>query len=351
MPNANVTPELSSIIKEMRQLTGTNAKDLADHIKKSAGFLSNVENGKATSIDLDVLFKIFNYFHKKNKDVDIQIDNFIENCMEVTYSLEEIEQRKNFTLFDKQFRNITIPPGYIDFIKQELQDKKISVDEVMEEINRNRDIDNPDGYEKNMLILNYQNSGGSETIVFELPSNFLDDILNGQIKKTNYVNLQGLLYALFILEGLSPLAAVEASHKELYRHKIYTLSERNKIMKDLEIKKLIGDNQSKSELPESVIEYQKYVTRILKVLSITRDFDNDYLNSKLNAFSENLETAESRSLMLGLIGLPLFKLKDVPEDKQKEAQKELFRHTKDLLNEILNKYKPEEQTIEIEKFD
>ena len=150
MPYIKITNELSTTIKELRNITKTTAMELAKAICRSNGYISNLENGKSSQIDLSELFKIFDFFKNKNDECDIVITQFLDKGILPYLSKAETREKEEFVRFDKQFRMIKIPKSFIDYFKSELQKNSLTSYEIMKEVNSNRYIENPDRYKKKM---------------------------------------------------------------------------------------------------------------------------------------------------------------------------------------------------------
>lgn len=325
MPYTPVTEQLSDTIRNLRKTTNTNAADLAKAINRSAGYISNLERGKSKQIELSELFDIFNFFSGNNEECNIIINQFLEKGLTAKLSKNEIHQKEEYVRFDKQFRQIKIPNSYIDYILGELNANSLTSKDVMKEVNSNRYIENPEQYEKNKIVIIQIDSGLiGERIIFELDDNFLQDIIDNKITSTNYINLQGLLYALFILKGLGEQKAADSSVDKLKEFKIYTLAERHQLVKE----KNLGFStdtpyQSISDLPDDMSQFFNICKQIIDILEKFNNVNSEYTLNKLNSLLDNLDTPQARSFTIGCFGLPIHMVESLNSEQCKELYQEI----------------------------
>lgn len=194
-----LTPQLGELIKSFRIRNEKTAKDISAIIDKTPSYLSKIENGSTKKIESSI---------------------FINMCNAITGSYEGI---KNFIIFafqnDTEYDKDTfitllniddilykfVPPKeLLTYIVDKMSDNNISISDIREEMNANKDL----------LRL-------SETLYESLPYNiyaYVDDekidsviklsydditiknILNNS-SETNYVTLEAILYSLYKLCG------------------------------------------------------------------------------------------------------------------------------------------------------
>lgn len=330
MPYTKITNDLSDTIKNLRSITKTTAADLAKAISRSSGYISNLENGKTSQIELSELFKIFNFFKNKNDECDIIITQFLDKGILPYLSKAETREQEEFIRFDKQFRKIKIPKSFIEYIKSELQQSSLTSFEIMEEVNSNRYIDNPDQYKKNVIVIIQDERGIGERIIFDLDEKFLQDILDGKITSTNYINLDGLLYGLYLKLGYDVETALKNAHHRLIEDKIYTFEERKRLIKEENVGLVFNrPNLDSTHLPDDVNEFYDISKKIFDILEVLNDVNPEYTLNKLQLLYNNLQQPKSRDFTLGCLGLPF----NLTETLSQAERKQLYKDIHQLITE------------------
>jgi len=353
MATTKVTPELGKIVRDLRKQAGITAADLAKAIRKSSGYISNIENSKAKIINCKDMFDIFEVLVSDAVDKS-RVNDFL-NSIKIDFDPSDITseiKREFFILFDKQFRAINIEESLVEYIKTEMDREGFTVDDVIAELNSNRAVENPEKYQKNKLIVGFLDDNFSvETIVFDLPTEFLSDILSRNTRSTNYIRLLGIVYALRMLIESNASVALSQAKAILYENRIYTLDERNKIMHDeeqlgvlQEIKRTHID-KSKSKLSEELIQYYEALNGLVDVLDVIKDEDAAYTAQSLENLAKSLNTYRVTSMALALLAMPLTGVETLTVDEQKLLFSKIRRLVEDTIGD-----KERNRGLEIEPF-
>lgn len=332
MPRINLTKEISEAIKDMRQSKDITASEIARDIQKSTGFISNIENCKSTTVDLRDIYTLIEHLTKddvKTKEVMIQL----LNNSTLLYSSDELKQRYALVSFDKQFRDIPIEDDFLDFVLSEIENIKLTPAQVIAEMNSNRFIDKNinDDFPPNKIIFS-TNPDEMPFILFKLPEDYLDRILSREKKTSNYITLEGILYAINLQKGYPPTQSTEKAHETLKQLKIYTLPERRKIIETENIRGIVSDINAKfdinnTSLPKSLVNYFQSIKTLNEEFDMLKEKNIEYITSRLTTLHDNLSHSETISLTLAFLGLPLSDLKHLPQNKQRE----FFNEVKNLL--------------------
>jgi vacuolar-type H+-ATPase subunit F/Vma7 len=362
MSIAKVTPELSILLKELRKLTNVTSKEIADFLNKSTGFVSNLENCKTPTIDSKIVFDILNFLQKRSEDTDntlnvsSRIEKFLNEDLKLSFSQSELEKQEKeetfYIQFDKQYRIIRIDSKLIEYLKNEISELGVSAVDVIMELNSNQSIPNEyKDIEPNVLVVSFPTDQVQEVIRFDLKEDFLDNILSRNIKRTNYITLQGIVYALNLLKGMSDTEAIEKAGQELYKHKIYTLDERNQIAKAEKTGEIIAglknaDNVN-SNLPENEIRFYNVLRELVKAFDKLKDSNVDYMLAILTNLINNLRNRKTRNMMLALLTIPLKSVEDIPEEKQREIYKGLVKY----IEEEATQNEIKDEDLKIIRFD
>lgn len=355
MSTTKVTPELGKTIKELRKLTDTTSKDIADLIGKSTGYISNIENCKTPFIDCQDVFKIFKFLEEKDSSISSRISQFLDN-LKIDFSEDEIEERQNekrfYIMFDEQYRVVHIENLLVEYLKAQIANSDITATDIMRELNSNRYLSNEDkDIKPNLLHVKHLEEKIAQTAIrFELPEVLLDDILNKKVRRSNYITLFGIVYALQILKGKEEEEAKADASDILYRKRIYTLDQRNAIIKEEEIKNITSDikriDKDTSKLPQNEIAYYNTLRQFVDVLGIIKDNNVDYVVSALYRLVKNLKNHKTASMCLALIGTNLKALEDIPPKEQIAIYKEMRQLMDNRVKEALKN-----EDIEIIPFD
>lgn len=336
MPYVTVTQELGKIIKSERQSRNIFVKDIIPNIKKSLAYFSKIENAKVDKIELSTLYTIFeNIIEKEN------FNTYMSNLLQkVTIGLteEEIKNEEWMHTFDMQYREIPISEEICNFIHEKLKTRSISAQDVIKRLNKNEALDSQEQYEDNQVYAKYDNDGAmTSSIKFNLPDDFLDDILSGKIDTINYINMLGIIYVLFRFEGFSDKESMEKSQKYLYENKFYTLLEKNRLLRDASKNGKVEIDSVLSPEDKEYLSISRDVSKKFKLLS---DQNIKYANSKLKIFNENLR--DEPGITFAIIGLPLSNLKGISKDTKKQFIQDI--------KALINKYSTEEKS-DIELID
>ena len=338
MSEITVSKELSSIIKRLRKLTSTTAKELAEKIDRSTGYISNIENGKVSKIELYDIINIFEFFNDRANSIQEDksginikeqcsniINNFFLNESEEPLDDKELMERQEFILFDKQFRTIQITPEYIKYVSSELEENNITAIDVIRELNTNRHLPNAEALPKNKLILNSaSHSIMTLSIAFELDETFLSDILDNKRTTSNYINLQGIIYAIYILKGMSSKKASVESNLTLLDCKIYNLIELRQIMTREGVNMILP--KPDSSLPKDYVELVTVIHDIVDVFLTFNEKNHEYTMKKLSDLLNNLKGGnEVASFTFGSFGLPFDLVSRIGQEERT-----------DLLNDIVD---------------
>jgi len=356
MPRINLNQEICETLKSMRQSSRKTIEQVAAHLKKSTGYVSNIENCKAATIDLRDIYELTDFLLKdeseakgiaKNKTKDV-ITSLL-NDSAIQYTSEELKERNALIAFDKQFRDISIEDNFINFVRSELEKADLTPSQVIAEMNSNRFIEKKDNsIPRNKLIFSSSDSL-DDFILFELPEDHLDKILSKEIKSSNYITLQGILYAINLHKGLPPEESAIEAHESLKELKIQTLPERREIMEEENILGIVSDINAKFEdvtaLSKSTMNYFKAVKSLNDIFYLLKDQNTEYITSRLTTLNDSLSCPETISLTLAFLGLSLSDLKYINQ----KTQREFFNEVKSLLQKYVDqKSDKAEQIIEFE---
>ena len=332
MPVINVTDELINIIKAERKERKLKSTELASKLKKNTSFISQLENGVIKELDLNLFFKIFETLIPDDKNRSEFVNNLLQK-FSVKLTDEEIKKQIWMATFDLQYRLIVIPDGIIKFIENKISEfkkRKISSKDIIEKVNANEGVDSASLPEENKVYVEYDEKNDlSFSIKFKLSDDIIDEIINGKLRKINYVNLLGIVNTIYKLDGYTDEEAVKYSRELLYKNKFYTLIEKNKIIR----------RKNNDDLNEDDRKFMKLKKDLIGIVNFLADKDVEYVNEQLPVFCNNLENEPS--LTLALIGIPLSELSEIDKSHKKNFMNEF--------KEMVQKYKNSSTNTVIER--
>lgn len=331
MPYVEVTESLREVIKSERKKRNIRGDVLSKEINKSPSYISQLERGNISTLDLNLFYKIFeNIIELKGENFLEYLDGILDNSPKIKLNKKDIERETWYQNFELQLRKFPITKDIINFITNKLNGLNIDGKFLIHKINENEDL--PKEYMEeppNILNVTVDENGTIKTsIKFDLPDTFLDDIINNKTESINSINMEGILYNIFKLEGKNKIDASKLAENKLKDFKIITSRERNRL-----IHEAIKNNK-----PE---EIQKYVTEIensfndileeiIKYFKFLKTFDLPYGLKVITSFKNNLDL--DYMLTYAVIKQDFGKLKDLSIDQQKEFIKEFKK--------LIDKYIP-----------
>jgi Helix-turn-helix. len=345
MPSVELTENLRSTIRDLRKKKKKRGDELSRELGKGASYISQIENGKIKEIDFKMLDDIF------QKIVDLpqdQYEKYITNILDNVIShlsKEEIQHEHWMHQFNYEMRMFPIYDEIISFISNRLEKLNYTPEELVNLINKNIGLKDKEVQEPNKLRIEIIDSGNSSysiksSIRFELPSNFIKKIIDKEMKTINYINMQGIIYNLFLAEGNNDKDAHEKTDNLLCENGFLTLKQRNEL-----IRKSIKEKREKNEnftyydvLPtDHEKKYANLLDDITDGFSFIRDNDIQYACEKLERLRDNMK--DDLGFSMAIISAPYYKIEN-------EFKKDFFNDLAKLVKTYIDKSKSESKTKE-----
>ena len=119
MPYVNITQALRDIIKEERKKRDISTISLSESIKKGKAYISQIESGKISSIELQTFYDIFEkIIDMPDSERNEYIQNNILDKATFKFSNKEIEKQEWFITFDMKIRQFPINDDLRSIIKE-----------------------------------------------------------------------------------------------------------------------------------------------------------------------------------------------------------------------------------------
>lgn len=350
MPIVKVTDSLREIIKSERKKRNLRGDVLSKNIGKSASYISLLERGNIDTIELSLFHNLF-----KNIIVELPEENFydyLNNILmgtSVKYTREEIEHEQWMKSFEIQYRQFPITEELINYISTALNNLNSSItpEKLVLEINKNKGLDDIDKtkLKPNIADVRFDEDGNvAYSIMFDLPLDFISNILSKKTETINYINMLGILYNIHLLDGMNSNDSTILSERILKENNFITVKERNKklINRLAEKKKQIeksGKNEQINliELLDSDTEkeYQKNYEAVKEHIRWLKNQNILYANKTMTSFKRNLD--EEPSITFAVLNKCFYNLKDLSIDEKKDF---LLK-----LNSLINTYSKKEINI------
>ena len=256
--------------------------------------------------------------------------NFVNLLDNVTSHLteDELQEEKWMHQFNHEIRQYPITNSLVELIHDKLDELTLSPEDFVKIINENRGLEGIEISEPNKLQIEIIDMGNGDyrifsSIRFELPLDFIDKILSKKTTTISYINMEGILFNLFLSEGKT----LEEAHKEtddlLFKNKFYTIKERNELIRK-SLKEKTDNNEDFTFYDIQPTDYdKKYVklkSEINKGFDILRDKNIVYTCEHFEELLNNMH--DDLPFIVAIMSVPLHKINsDLKQGFWNEYQK------------------------------
>lgn len=201
-----LTECLRNTIKNLRKEYDKNGILLSKELNRGASYISQIESGKIKDIEYNMIHNIIQHIiNIYNDEYDIYIKNYILNTIK-TLTKEKYYSELWIHTYILQDMTIDIPDDLLDFIKEKMNIANCDSAKLVEQINSSTSgLSHSSleslGYMKGKLILktfygNTSISNAKEIMIYDLPENYVDQVISKKISSISYLNMKGILDAL-----------------------------------------------------------------------------------------------------------------------------------------------------------
>ena len=323
-----VTEGLVDTLKMLRIQNGIKAKDLAEHIGKTPGYITRLEKREIKLIDVEAVDSIFSFVLGKNYQNTEAWEQIYAN-LQIKLSKSEIENELWFSNYDTVYRYIPVPTSIIDYFNSKIDDLNISREYLLKRINANEAV--PEEELKDDSIKPnkwYHSTLEDRTLIkIEMDTSLLNRILDKKILSSHYIFIYCIAYYLLKIEELGDIVKIDNStdrrlllyaRNVLNEHKFYSIVERENI---------INSNKSKDEIQKLLSSFDnentKLIGEILNEIKIASELDIRVTNERLSNFFKNLSSDIWFTLKVISLDYHLLELMDFAQKKDfiKEVEK------------------------------
>ncbi|MCM1162000.1 MAG: helix-turn-helix domain-containing protein [Roseburia sp.] len=317
MPSFELTENLRQTIRDLRKKKKKRGDELSKELGKGASYISQIENGKIKEIDFDLLSEIF---HKITDLPENEYNNFLNKLLDDAVShmtKDELLHEKWMHQFNHELRMFPITDSIISFIISSLISLGYSSQEFIDIVNENRSLEGIEITEPNKLNIEVIDRGNGNfgiisSIRFELPIDFLDKIISKQTQTINYINMEGIIFNLFLLLNGNNIEDAHAqTDKVLYDNHFFTIEERNNLIR-AKVEEKVKNNENFTFYDVQPTDYDKEYTKLIEDiedgLGYLRDKDIVYTCKRLKQLSINMH--DDLGFTIAIMSAPLSKIAD-----------------------------------------
>lgn len=336
MPNFELTENLRQTIRELRKKKRKRGDELSKELGKGASYISQIENGKIKEIDFELLTEIF---HRITDLPENEYNDFLNKLLDDAVShmtKDELLHEKWMHQFNHEIRKFPISNSIISFIASHLDSLGYSPQEFISIVNENRalgdiEISAPNKLNIEVIDLGNGNVRIFSSIRFDLPLDYLDNIISKKIRTINYINMQGIIFNIFLLENGNNIENAQTqTHEILYNNQFYTIDERNKLI-HAKVEEKVKNNEKFTYYDVQPTDYDKQYTKLMSKiedgLDFLRDKDIVYTCKRLEALLSNMQN--DLGFTIAIMSSPLNK---IPNEKKQEFWSEYQQLIKSFLS-------------------
>lgn len=278
MKTINMTPQIGFAIKKLRTQFNKTAKEVseAESINKTRSYFSKLEKGDVKKIDVDLFITILNIITDSTDGLRIFLDNAADD-----FDSFDDASKIIFMNLDDIICQLQIDTKFIEYVKKLITDNSLNTHEICNKINQNSEISDSADLSKLPTNIWTSLSGKYKDCIIKLhyEDEFINSILSGSVKSTNYITLLSLLYAIYQI--------IDSENKNIKRDAVLLITDFGMGNSRINHKrKTIELDKDFAVLSPSTIElYQSIMTQIKLMLVL----NEEYSAKRLSALDHNLE--------------------------------------------------------------
>lgn len=332
-----VTPELATLLKTLRNRNGITSRDVAAKIGRSPSYLSKLEHRDIRSIQKDELTQILSFITEGEDFYQDKLPNILK-VLSTMISPEGLFQQTWFLQYDMADRPVTVPAS----LQNELQSflgPDITAEELTEIANANRDIEDSPSIPNNEVVF----VGGKHFHLLRVRFHFqpgeIARILYEPGTTSHYIYVYGIAYLLIKLKRFGDIGRMEPKDAAsvlddtealLERHQFYSLTQFGRFLSSTEFQ-----NTQLDELRQFRAVNTKKAGKISDVFEEMAEYDQSGVSHSLDTLRKNLDW--DPAFTMKMLSLPFYDLGRMSYSKKKELLEKietLLRETQDLPNMV-----------------
>lgn len=267
----NVTPMLGMCFKSFRIKNDITAKSITEHFNRANSYISKFEKGDIKKIDTDFFSDLCNFISKS----DFGIAKFLEEAAKSKNDWD-IDTHVSILNLDDLLIEYPVTESLLQDITNYMNKNNISISKLLKRINDNIEIRKMSNYDT-CPTNQYFADSKSIAIKFQIPYDYLNDLLQSNIISVHRVILEGILYNMFTLGKEDKARSLAATI--LREHNMERIA-------DPEIVIYKSTEETRRNLPKDVKQNIAYIIKSLEAI-FTLANDKEYVSKRLRLIKEN----------------------------------------------------------------
>lgn len=314
-----LTPELGMALKSFRIAHNITAKKITEKFERASSYISKLEKGDIKKVEATFFMELCNYISNS--------DNGISNLLEkLAPNYTDYSNETKFIILniDDLLVGHSVPQSLITEINEYKQTHNITINQLVDKINENKDISDIDNYDSLPQNQWYSSDNDIDHAVIKLfiPQTYIENLLNGKILTIHRVILKAILYSLYKL-GKEENPHLESDNKLT----IFNINPIRRVIKitDENIDTVLGGLE-----PDAAEAFNKVTAGLKLITTITKGYGVKRIKSISNNMKEDL------GFYFAYMAVDLTELEKANKDK-----KQVFL---DELKALVDKYSKNEDT-------
>ena len=322
LKTVSVTEELGIALKNFRISHRITGKRIIEEFGKSTSYLTKLEKGSIKKIDGLFLVQLCNYIEGSDNGLKLFLEKLSQD-----YSSYSNETKFAIMNIDDLLLEHSVSIDFISNINNYASKKNIAVADLVKEINANNDIADWEDFNTMPENIWYNKNFDIDAAAIKLviPADYIENLLNGNVKSIHRVIAEVILYSLY------KLGEEEHPHDKAYDElKLYGL------LPTRIIKQMAQDNMKdtfEGLEPDMIVALQNIIDGFKFVLLAAKP----YGTRRLKQISYNMNG--DLGFSLAYMSMPIIEL-----EKRDRPQKEKFLKE---LSELIKEYSKEDTGINI----
>lgn len=321
-----LTPDIGMTLKNFRIENKVTAKSITEKYNKAASYISKLENGDIKKIDSNFLIDLCNYISGNKDGFKLFLNKLSQNYRDFSN-----ESKIILTNIDDLVYEHTVPSNLIDNMRQYISKHNLSIPQIADVINSNSDISDIPDYSKHPKNIWYDKDNNIDniTIKLDVPSSYIEDLLNGKTTTVHRIIMEAILYSMYKCGGEKNSRDVAFNELKAY----HILPRRSvTIVTPNEIAELFNGLE-----PDTTDAFKEIVTGLKVITVVTKD----YGKRKIKQIRNNLSVDPGFSF--AYMSIDITKLEKKDKDKKTEFLKEL--------KSLVEKYSKDDESNNIDLYE
>ena len=338
-----VSEILVSYIKDIRKEKKITVATFAERIDKSKSYITKFDNCEFKTLTVEDFKTIFNALYIDSpEEAEKAMDDYFLSLLEKDYKELSIDLDIDISNYCNIIKNLEVPKALITKLNKMLENRNISIDEVVSCANDNTAVKhfanfNNIGYnEYSPIPVSDATEKVKTYIKIKLDNNDIISILNGKSTKTNYFTLLAFVHAYYLIvlknndnideESKSNRASMMASNF-LFNFGAYTLADNSILKKNKKHTQELFDKLS--SVPHST---RSILNGFIDLTIKINKQDSIYAENKILGLDKNLRA--DAGFFFASLDLPYYKLENLNTETKKQLLKDV--------RELIKKYSEDE---------